>query len=74
MKDFRDDEILKTWVPPRFGRGEVDRLFPGIVSKQTLQNLASTGEGPPSVRIRGRVVYERGSFLAWLDNQRREKN
>lgn len=55
--------------PPRFGRSSVEDLFPGMLTGKTLAELACRGEGPPFTKLRRRVVYERQSFLEWLDEQ-----
>ena len=53
--------LAKT-LPAAFGRS----AMPGIISPGTLANLASQKQGPPCTFARGKVLYERDSFLAWL--------
>lgn len=66
MKSFFEDAEQ---YPARFGRQEVEKLFPGIIKAKTLAELACRGEGPPYIKFRRRVVYERESFLRWMDEQ-----
>ena len=53
-------------LPAAFGRSAIPQLMPGIISPGTLANLASQKQGPPCTFARGKVLYERDSFLAWL--------
>ena len=57
--------LAKT-LPAAFGRSAIPQLVPGIISPGTLANLASQKQGPPCTFARGKVLYERDSFLAWL--------
>lgn len=63
---------LKSELPPIFGRQAVPTLLPGIFKIQTLNNLHAQKQGPPSIRIGRKSVYERNSFLAWLETRMRE--
>jgi len=36
------------------------------LSERTLANMDSVGTGPRGTHIRGRVMYERDTFIAWL--------
>lgn len=62
-------DMLKQECPPMFGRTSVPRLFPGIISEKTLANLACRGEGPPFLKMARRVIYERESFIQWLEGE-----
>lgn len=54
-------------LPAAFGRSAIPLLMPGIIAPGTLANLASQKKGPPPCTFaRGKVLYERESFLAWL--------
>ena len=53
-------------LPPIFGRSEVERLFPGVISPKTLANMAHKGEGPKFVRNGRLAVYLTADFLDWL--------
>jgi hypothetical protein len=59
-------------LPPRFGRKAVETLFPGIISSKTLARLDSEGKGPDRYRYRRKVVYEKKSFLQWLEKDFRQ--
>jgi hypothetical protein len=60
------DKLLQS-LPPMFGRAEVKRLLPGVISPGYLANLDSRGEGPPSVLIGKRKrAYVREPFIEWL--------
>jgi len=56
-------------LPVAFGRTEVEKLLPGIISSKALANLSSAGEGPPSYRHGRKICYEKASFLAWLSKR-----
>lgn len=57
---------LKKSLPSVFGRSAVKDLMPGIIAPGTLANLDSQKAGPPCHKARGKVIYEREAFLAWL--------
>ena len=57
---------LSKSLPYVFGRSAILKLMPGIIAPGTLANLASQKKGPPCTVARGKVLYERDSFLAWL--------
>ena len=57
--------LAKT-LPAVFGRSAISMLMPGVIAPGTLANLASQKKGPPCTFARGKVLYERDSFLAWL--------
>jgi len=37
----------------------------------TLQNWRALGEGPPYLKLGGRVVYAQADLIAWAEGQRR---
>jgi len=45
---------------------EASRLTGGMVSKKTLQNLASLGECPERIRIGSRVGFRTKDFAEWF--------
>ena len=57
---------LEKSLPAVFGRSAVSQLMPGVIAPGTLANLDSQHQGPPCHRARGKVIYEKTSFLAWL--------
>ena len=59
-------DALSNSLPAVFGRSAIPMLMPGVISPGTLANLASQKKGPPCTLARGKVLYERESFLAWL--------
>jgi len=59
-------EKLRKELPVCFARKEVPKLLGGIIAVGTLANLDSQQLGPPFHRARGKVVYERDTFLDWL--------
>jgi hypothetical protein len=65
-------EPLQEKFPPIFGRNQVGRLFPGIISSKTLANLANRGLGPRYLKSQGRAVYRTEDFLVWLENRSKQ--
>ena len=59
-------DALSNSLPAVFGRSAISKLMPGVIAPGTLANLASQKKGPPCTFARGKVLYERESFLAWL--------
>ncbi len=57
---------LEKSLPAVFGRSAVLQFLPGVIAPGTLANLDSQKAGPPCHRARGKVIYEKASFLAWL--------
>jgi DNA-binding transcriptional MerR regulator len=41
------------------------------IPEGTLRYFRSTGVGPPSFRLAGRVRYRRADVLAWVEDQER---
>lgn len=61
---------LRAELPPTFARTAVPKLTGEIISAGTLANEDSRGTGPAGVFYMGRkAVYERESFLVWLEHR-----
>ena len=43
-----------------------------LISRRTLDRLASRGEGPPRYRVGRRIIYRRADVEAYLEEQVRE--
>lgn len=37
-------------------------------ARGTLRNLRSRGEGPPYLKLNGRIRYKRADVIAWLES------
>lgn len=37
----------------------------------TLYNMRSRGEGPPSFKVGGKVMYRKSAVIAWIEGQER---
>ncbi len=57
---------LRDTMPPAFVRKEVPRLLGGILTVGTIANLDAKKQGPPKIRLKRHVVYEKDSFLEWF--------
>ncbi|VBB41792.1 conserved hypothetical protein [uncultured Desulfatiglans sp.] len=65
-------EKLRRNLPPAFYRSAVPKLVPGQNAK-TLANHDSAGTGPKgAVRIGRNVLYDRDSFVDWLEGRAHE--
>lgn len=62
-------EKLKDQLPVVFSRREIKTLLGGAISPGTLANLGR--EGPQYFIINKKAVYERESFLKWLQQESR---
>ena len=60
---------LRAEMPPAFTRKVACQLLGGLYSPGTLANLDSSGEGPKGIRAGKAVLYERETFLAWLQKR-----
>lgn len=58
---------LKNSLPPVFGRKAVQEYLGQIITARTLANLDCYKKGPPRKYLGKTVVYERESFLKWLE-------
>lgn len=59
-------ERLRIELPPVFPRKTVTRMMGDYLAVGTLANLDSEGRGPGGVRAGKAILYERESFLTWL--------
>jgi hypothetical protein len=57
---------LKESMPPVFTRKELPKLLGGILTVGHICNLDSSQQGPPRMRLKRHVIYERDSFLEWF--------
>lgn len=58
---------LENNLPAVFSRQEAAKQLGYAISAKTLSNLDAKGLGPSKkLRIGGKVVYEKESFLDWL--------
>lgn len=68
---------LNESMPPIFTRKELPKLLGGILTVGHICNLDSSNQGPPRMRLRRHVIYERDSFLEWfklyLENNKHNK-
>ena len=60
-------ESLRQNLPPVFNRRTAQSVLGHIISARTLANLDSLKKGPPKMYLSKNVVYERDSFLNWLE-------
>ena len=60
---------LRSELPPVFTRKTICKLLGGYLTPGTLRNLDSKGEGPGGVRAKKNILYERETFLAWLEKR-----
>ena len=66
MEEF---ELELGRLPVLIARSEVEKYFPGVLSRATLAKLASEGTGPPYLKVGRRVVYRTRDLLDWLTKQ-----
>ena len=67
-------ESLRQSLPPVFPRKTVSRMMGDYLAVGTLANLDSEGRGPGGVRAGKAILYERESFLAWLQERLARSN
>ena len=60
-------ESLKSNLPAVFNRRTAQESLGNIISARTLANLDSLKKGPPKKYLSKNVMYERDSFLEWLE-------
>ena len=60
-------ESLMSNLPAVFNRRTAQESLGNIISARTLANLDSLKKGPPKMYLSKNVVYERDSFLEWLE-------
>ena len=61
-------------LPPCFTRPLICKKLGGLITPGGLANLDSEGAGPPRVRAGRSVLYEKQSFLAWLEQRFSEED
>jgi len=64
---IEDRRILSEWLTRSDLAGELD------VTPDTLARWATSGIGPPMVKVGRRVLYRRSSVEAWLAENERNK-
>lgn len=62
-------QTLLNDLPPIIPRKELPKYIGNLISVGYLANLDSAGLGPEYRRIGGSVVYERESFVQWLESR-----
>lgn len=62
-------EQLASILPATFTRREACRHLGGLFTPGGLANLDCEGAGPPRVRAGRSVLYEKKSFLEWLEQR-----
>ncbi|GFM36249.1 hypothetical protein [Desulfovibrio psychrotolerans] len=60
---------IRELLPPIFARHSLTEITGGLINSRTIANLQAKRQGPPSILFKGRVGFERGSFLSWLDGR-----
>ncbi len=66
-------ETLRNALPLIFPRKDLPKYIGSLISTGYMANLDSEGQGPKSRRIGGNVVYERESFVKWLESRIADK-
>ena len=62
-------ESLRNNLPPVFNRKTVQATMGQIINARTLANLDCQKKGPPRKYLSKTVVYERETFLTWLEGK-----
>ncbi|MDL2269316.1 hypothetical protein LJC71_09080 [Desulfosarcina sp. OttesenSCG-928-A07] len=57
---------LEKNAPDFFTRVEAARMLNGLICRGTLANLDSQGKGPGGKVIRGKRIYFKPEFIAWV--------
>lgn len=66
-KDFIDR--LRSELPPGFTRKFIYKCLGEYLAPGTLANLDSQGQGPGGIRAGKVILYERETFLKWLEKR-----
>ena len=80
MSDITDNLIsqlinnLRQNLPLTFTRQYIVERLGGLVSVGGLSNLESDKKGPNGIKCGRYVLYEKESFLTWLENRIRSYN
>lgn len=64
---------LRSEMPPAFTRKTACKMLGGYLTTGTLANLDCLGKGPGGVRVGKSILYERETFLTWLENRLSER-
>jgi hypothetical protein len=67
MKEILDS--LRRELPPTFTRATAVKMMGGLFTVGTLANLDCLGKGPGGVLIGRKKIYERESYIAWLERR-----
>ncbi|MDR1642232.1 MAG: hypothetical protein LBT59_21280 [Clostridiales bacterium] len=60
-------EAIERELPPVFTRQQAAKTIGGIISAKSFSNLDALRQGPSvKVRIKGKIGYEKESFMQWL--------
>lgn len=58
---------IREILPPIFARHSLTEITGGLINSRTIANMQAKRQGPPAVSFKGRVGFERGTFIAWLE-------
>ncbi len=53
-------------LPSLFTRTVASKALGGLIAPRTFANIDCRGEGPNRVKINGKIMYEKSSFMQWL--------
>jgi len=62
-------ELAERWPSAIVARTAVDRFTGGLISSKSLANADSAGEGPPRLKIGGKVAYRAVDLVSWLQER-----
>jgi hypothetical protein len=62
-------DSLRRALPPTFTRATAVKMTGGLFTAGTLANLDCLGKGPGGSLIGRKKIYERESFIAWLESR-----
>jgi hypothetical protein len=62
-------DSLRRELPPTFTRATAVKMLGGLFTAGTLANLDCLGKGPGGSLIGRKKIYERESFIAWLESR-----
>lgn len=60
---------LRQELPPTFTRVVASRMTGGYIAVGTLANLDSKNLGPGGILVGKKILYERETFLSWLEQR-----
>ena len=64
-----DNFFTSSDAPSHFGFAAVQDIFPKVISPSRLRALMGKGLGPDHRKVGGKIVFERESFLQWLNER-----